>query len=175
MTVKARVKSAARSLGAVLAIEPKAPEETDVLDTLKGEHNAVKALLQELEEANGKTQRRQLVERIAAALVPHSKAEEKVVYDAILALRDKPAQVDGHEGYLEHELAAKTLQQLEKITDADSAEHRAAGKVLKELLTHHIKEEEANVWKDVKANFSDDDRRQMNVRFLAAKARVTVH
>jgi len=175
MTMKARVKSAARSLGAVLAIEPRSPEETDVLDTLKDEHNEVKALLQELEEANGKTQRRLLVERIAAALVPHSKAEEKVVYDAILALREKSAQVDGHEGYLEHELAAKTLQRLEKIVDADSAEHRAAGKVLKELLTHHIKEEEANVWKDVKAHFSDEDRRQMNMRFLAAKARVNVH
>lgn len=39
-----------------------------------------------------------LVQKIEVALIPHAKAEEKVVYDAVIALRDKDAQVDGHEG-----------------------------------------------------------------------------
>jgi hypothetical protein len=107
-------------------------------------------------------------------LVPHTKAEEKVVYDAVIALRDKDAQMDGHEGYLEHEWAAKTLQRLEAISNAASPEHKAAGKVLKELVEHHIAEEERNVWADVKDHFSDDDRKEMNAMFLAAKRRVKV-
>ena len=97
-----------------------------------------------------------------------------MVYDAVLGLRDKGAQMDGHEGYLEHEWAAKTLQRLESITNAASPEHKAAGKVLKELVEHHIKEEESGVWSNVKQNFSEHDRRQMNVAFEAAKRRVKV-
>jgi len=54
----------------------------------------------------------------------------------------------------------------------NSPEHKAAGKVLKELVDHHIKEEENNVWRDVKANFSDEERAAMNRRFLAAKQKV---
>jgi hemerythrin-like domain-containing protein len=75
---------------------------------------------------------------------------------------------------LEHEWAARTLQRLEAINNAASLEHKAAGKVLKELVEHHIEEEERNVWKDVKEHFSDEDRQKMNVTFLAAKRRVKV-
>jgi hypothetical protein len=107
-------------------------------------------------------------------LVPHIKAEEKVVYDAVIGLRDKDAQMDGHEGYLEHEWAAKTLQRLEAISNSASSEHKAAGKVLKELVDHHIEEEERNVWADVKKHFSEDERKKMNATFLAAKRRVKV-
>ena len=47
---------------------------------------------------------------------------EKVVYDAVIALRDKDAQMDGHEGYC-REWASKTLQRLEGIANAASPEH----------------------------------------------------
>jgi hypothetical protein len=46
--------------------------------------------------------------------------------------------------------------------------------VLKELVEHHIKEEECNVWSDVKKSFSEEDRFEMNVQFEAAKARVKI-
>jgi hypothetical protein len=36
----------------------------------------------------------------------------------------------------------------------------------------HIREEENNIWTDVKDNFSDEQRIQMNVAFERAKARV---
>jgi hemerythrin superfamily protein len=174
MKVKTVMAQAARTISRTLSSSDSEVETTDILDTLKKEHDEVKDLLENLSDAETPAQRRSLVKKIKAALVPHTKAEEKVVYDAVIGLRDKDAQMDGHEGYLEHEWAAKTLQRLESITNAGSPEHKAAGKVLKELVEHHIDEEERNVWKDVKENFSDDDRKQMNVAFFAAKRRVKV-
>jgi hypothetical protein len=174
MRVKTVVRQAARAIGNTLTSSDSDVESTDILDTLKKEHEEVKDLLQDLSDAETPAQRRTLVQKIKAALLPHTKAEEKVVYDAVIALRDKDAQMDGHEGYLEHEWAAKTLQRLEAITSAASPEHKAAGKVLKELVEHHIDEEEKNVWADVKKQFSDEDRKQMNVAFFSAKARVKV-
>jgi hypothetical protein len=174
MSVKSKVKSATKAV--VRAITPQAngPQHTDILDTLKEEHDEVKSLLGELQDAHSSSQRKALVHKIKLALIPHAKAEQKVVYDAVIALRDKDAQVDGHEGYLEHDLAAETLQRLAGISNATSPEHKATAKVLKELLEHHIKEEESSVWSDVKKNFSHQDRTSMNVAFIAAKSRVKV-
>jgi hemerythrin superfamily protein len=172
VTINTVMRQAARAMGNTFASTDSDVESTDILDTLKKEHDEVRDLLENLSDAETPAQRRTLVRKIKAALVPHTKAEEKVVYDAVIALRNKDAQMDGHEGYLEHEWASKTLQRLEAIANAASPEHKAAGKVLKELVEHHIDEEERSVWRDVKKHFTDDDRKKMNVSFLAAKRRV---
>jgi hemerythrin superfamily protein len=174
MGVKSAVRNATKSVMKSLSPEPESTADTDLLDTLKKEHDEVKSLLSDLQDAETPAQRRSLVQKIKAALVPHTKAEEKVLYDAVIAVRDKEVQIDGHEGYIEHELASKTLQKLAAIANATSPEHKAAAKVLKELVEHHIREEESNVWDDAKDNFSEDKRKQMNVAYLAAKARVKV-
>jgi hypothetical protein len=44
--------------------------------------------------------------------------------------------------------------------------------VLKELVEHHVEEEERNVWADVRKHFDADDRIQMNRKFEAAKKKV---
>ena len=87
-------------------------------------------------------------------------------------LKDKDAKIDGHEGHLEHDIAEQTLLQLLKIQNAMSPEFSATAKVLKELVEHHVKEEEDSIWSDVKKNFSADDRTQMNRDFEAAKKKV---
>jgi hemerythrin superfamily protein len=175
MNIRTTVKSATYAV--VKAFSPATgaqPEDTDLLDTLKSEHDEVKGLLADLVDADTATQRRALVRQIKAALVPHTKAEQKVLYDAIIALKDKEVQIDGHEGYLEHELADKALQKLGSISNATSPEHKAVAKVLKELVEHHIKEEERNVWGDARKHFSAEERAQMNTAYLAARSRVKV-
>jgi hemerythrin-like domain-containing protein len=172
MSVTTKVKSAAKSVMKAISPAEGTPQDTDLLDTLKHEHDEVKGLLADLEDADSSAQRKSLVKKIELALVPHTKAEQKVLYEAIIALKDKDAQEDGHEGFIEHDLAAKTLKKLGSISNAASPEHKAAAKVLKELVEHHIDEEESNVWRDARANFSDDRRKQMNAAYLGAKARV---
>jgi len=175
MSIQSQVKKATKVVANVLFSQDERDKEAmDILDTLKKEHDEVKSLLSKLQDATVSSERKGLVKKIKFALVPHTKAEEKVVYDAVIALKNKDAQIDGHEGYLEHELASKTLDRLGKITNAASPEHKAAAKVLKELVEHHIREEESNVWKDVRENFSYDDRVGMNADFEAAKKKVRI-
>jgi hypothetical protein len=40
--------------------------------------------------------------------------------------------------------------------------------------TDHIREEETNVWGDVRSHFTDEQRMAMNRRYLAAQNRVRV-
>ena len=172
MSLRTTVKDATRAVSK--AFNGEDAVDDDILDTLKKEHEEVADLLDKLEKSESAPQRRSLVLQIRKALIPHVKAEQTVVYDAVIALKAKDAKIDGHEGYIEHELASRTLDQLGKIKNAASPEHKAAGKVLRELITHHVEEEERNIWKDVKENFSDDDRAAMNSAFLAAKKKVKV-
>jgi hypothetical protein len=148
--------------------------DADILDTLKKEHEEVAEMLAQLVESDSRTERKSLLKRIKAALVPHVRAEEKAVYDAIIAIKDKATKQDGEEGYLEHNLADKVLGALGKMSNPLSPEFSAAAKVLKELVEHHVEKEENNVWSDVREHFSSDDRIAMNRKFLAAKKKVRV-
>ena len=145
----------------------------DILHTLKLEHEEVQDLLKKLVDSDRSAERKSVLKKIKAALVPHARAEEKIVYDAIIT-KEKQSKVDGAEGYLEHALADQTLVKLGRIANAMSPEFTATAKVLKELIAHHIKEEESNVWADVKKHFSARHRMEMNRRFLAAKKKVRI-
>jgi len=168
MAVRTTIEQAAKSV--MGALQP-GGDESDILSTLETEHDDVQELLERLVDSESGREQKQLVEQIKRALVPHTKAEEKTVYDAVLALKGKDAKIDGNEGYLEHGLADQTLKKLDKLT-ANTAEFKAAAKVLKELVDHHIKEEERNIWAQVRENFSAEAREQMNRDFLMAKKRV---
>lgn len=148
--------------------------DADILDTLKQDHRDVAEMLDRLVESGGSAERRKLLTSIKNALVPHLRAEEKVVYDAVLALRGKEQKTHGEEGYIEHGLGDKMLASLGKMKDPMSAEFSAGAKVLKELVEHHVEEEEKAIWSDVENNFSDEQRIEMNRKFLAAKTRVKV-
>jgi hemerythrin superfamily protein len=175
MDLKANLKSATDKLAGAFTPD-KAPEETDVLDTLKKEHDEVQEMLANLVDSDKAAERKSLLKQVKAALVPHTKAEEKVVYDAVIAARSQKSknQIDGAEGYLEHALASQTLAKLDKISPATSPQFTATAKVLKELIDHHVQEEERNIWSDVKDSFDSDARIAMNIRYLVAKKKVKV-
>jgi len=170
MTIRTSIAQATRSVMGTLNPQE---SENDILSTLQAEHDEVQEMLEKLNGSDNAREQKQLVARIKAALVPHNRAEEKVVYDAVLALKGREARVDGHEGYIEHNLGGITLKKLEKLT-ANTPEFKAAAKVLKELVDHHVEEEERNIWSLVRRNFSAEDRAAMNRDFLAAKKKVRV-
>jgi iron-sulfur cluster repair protein YtfE (RIC family) len=171
MGIATNFKKATRRIEkAVTGEEP----QVDLLDTLKEEHEEVAALLQKLVDGKSTAERKSLLKKIKAALVPHVRAEEKVLYNAILAVKDKAANQDGEEGYLEHGLADKMLATLGKISNAMSPEFGAAAKVLKELVEHHVKEEENAVWSDAKKHFTSDERKLMNQKYLRLKPTIKI-
>lgn len=174
MMLMGSIKKTGRSIGhAVKGTEP-GPEEIDILDTLKKEHEEAGELLKKLVDSGKAAERKAILKKLKAALAPHLKAEDQVVYKAVLKLKGKKEKQDGNEGEMEHALASQMLVKLTKISNATSPEFSAAAKVLKEMVEHHVEEEERNIWADVKANFSEEDRYAMNVAFEAAKKRVKI-
>jgi iron-sulfur cluster repair protein YtfE (RIC family) len=174
MTLLNSIKKAGRSVRhAVNGTEP-GPEEIDILDTLKKEHEEAAMLLKKLVDSDKAAERKATLKKLKAALAPHLKAEDQVVYKAVLKLKGRKEKQDGNEGEMEHDLASRMLVKLSGISNATSPEFSAAAKVLKELVEHHVEEEERNIWADVKEHFSDEDRYAMNAAFEAAKKKVKI-
>ncbi len=144
----------------------------DILDVLKREHEEVAALLNRLVETDSGPARKRLVQQIKTALVPHLRAEEKVLYRAVIRLRDRRVRQHGEEGIIEHRLADNILAGLGRARSATSPQFEATAKVLRELMQHHVDEEEREIWQDVRENFSADERMRMTRRFETEKQRV---
>src|SRR3954467_6364620 len=139
MGIKTALKKATRSVEkAITGEEPK----MDILDTLAEEHEVVAALLQELVDGKSTAQRASTLKQIKKNLVPHARAEEAVLYNAIIRVKNKDARTDGEEGFIEHSLTDFTLKTLSGMRDKMSPRFGAAAKVLKEIVTHHVDEEE---------------------------------
>lgn len=174
MDIQSAARKAGRKVGQLFVTEEQTGENSDILDLLQKDHDEVEELLDKLVESHNGTERKSLLMEIKATLVPHVRAEEKVVYDAVVADKGKKEMRDADEGYLEHGLADRMLATLGKISGAMSPEFAAAAKVLKELVFHHVCEEETNIWPDVREHFSDEERREMGRKFVLAKQRVRV-
>lgn len=171
MGIKTALKKATRSVEkAITGAEP----EMDILDTLAEEHEVVAALLQDLVDGKNSAQRASTLKEIKKNLVPHARAEEDILYKAIIRVKNKDAKTDGEEGFIEHSLVDFLLKTLTGMRDKMSPRFGAAAKVLKEIVTHHVEEEESDLFSDARDNFPTERRQAMNRAYLAKKKAIRI-
>jgi hemerythrin-like domain-containing protein len=123
-----------------------APE--GILEKLHEEHERVRKILSDLSETttNAVKTRPKLLEQLRELLLPHMAAEKKAFYKPLRKADADPEQlVTVLEAYEEHRHAKEALRRLEKA-DPESAVFTARLSVLKELVEHHIEEEESKVF-----------------------------
>ncbi|MEO7995318.1 MAG: hemerythrin domain-containing protein [bacterium] len=117
----------------------------NIYAVLKDDHRKFKALLSDIEnttERAAKT-REALFAELKQSVEAHAKAEEATFYSA-LGQADPPKDMLP-EAYAEHETVATLLTELAGM-DCTTEEWTGKFLVLKENLTHHIKEEEETVF-----------------------------
>lgn len=96
-------------------------------------------------------------------------AEEKVVYPALKGIKN--ARKDALESIEEHRLAKMELDELQKLPKND-LNWIAKLNVCRELIEHHIEEEEDRIFEDIKENFKDNQIQDIQRRFQEEKERV---
>ena len=166
MGIARTLKRATREVEKVITgTEP----EVDILDTLADEHEVVAALLQDLVDGKSSAQRASTLKQIKRNLVPHARAEEAVLYTALVRVKSKEARTDGEEGFVEHDLIDFLLKALSGAKDKMSPRFGATAKVLKEIVSHHVEEEESDLFSDARENFPAEQREKMNRTYLAKK------
>jgi len=137
---------------------------------LKKDHETVLGLLDELVQAEKSdlSTRRGIIAKITAALVPHSRAEEAVFYNAIRAVSKD--DLIAH-SYVEH-LEAETLLRSLQLAEAVDVHWKNGAKKLKEALSHHIEEEQGPLFAKAKELFAEDEAEMLGVAFVQLKAKL---
>lgn len=138
---------------------------------LKSDHATVKRLLRELGETGDRAvkERERLVNEIERELKMHSQIEEEVFYPAFKAATEKTDAEDlFYEATEEHHLVDIELPSL-KAANPKSHEFAAKAKVLKDLVEHHIREEEGEMFAKARQLFSEDQLRQLGDLMQARK------
>ncbi len=144
--------------------------DTDVRALLKTDHETVQDLAKQLAEAKSGPQRRSLLAQLKPLVTAHARAEEQAVYVPLTRLKESPdSRLMGSEGAVEHFLVDMILEKLDAARDATSDMWRAHATVLQELLEHHVKEEESEMFEELGEHFSAEEREAMAVQFATLR------
>ena len=113
-----------------------------VLTMLKADHKKVKALFAEYQEATPRKQQ-DIAQTIIQELEIHAELEEELIYPAIRkGTKDDKLMNEATE---EHHLVHVLIAELKELEPSD-ATFKAKFTVLGELVKHHVKEEEGEMF-----------------------------
>jgi hemerythrin-like domain-containing protein len=137
-----------------------------VITLIKDDHKKLEAVFKKLEKAEP-AETPELLQQVAELLIPHSKAEEQVVYPAIKAATpDEAEEVD--DGLAEHHHVEEVLQQL---LDTDPEEPGVDGLVAAMIgeVRHHVEEEEQDILPAFGKTASNEQLTELGEQFTQAK------
>jgi len=138
---------------------------------LKKDHEEVKGILGKLKETKESEpkKREEVFLKLRIELVPHMKAEESVFYPPLMA--KKESREDALEGVEEHHVSEMVLQELETTQKGEDI-WGAKMAVFKELVEHHIKDEESKVFKSAEKALTRDDFEKIMKQFEQEKQKI---
>jgi len=108
---------------------------------LKRQHREVEKLFSAALKSENARTRRKATEEIIQALEHHTRIEEDVFYPAVREIGTKKAEDMIGEAYEEHHVVKLVLAELPNV-DPSADNFEAKMTVLKELVGHHVEEEE---------------------------------
>jgi hemerythrin-like domain-containing protein len=144
----------------------------DAIAVLKQDHRRVEQLFKRLEKAGEGAHRtkRALVDTVIEALSRHAAIEELVFYPAIRR-EVGDAEADVLEALEEHHLVKVGLHELEDLDPADKR-FDAKVSVLIENVRHHVKDEEQELFPEVREQLGRRRLHELADELRAAKPRV---
>jgi hemerythrin superfamily protein len=125
----------------------------NALDVLKKDHKEIKKLLSQLEDEDSGREQRNVFGEVEQKLKLHEYLEETLLYPELK--KHEESKEEAIEGFVEHHTANAVLVDLSEQR-AGSAEFAARAKVLKELVEHHIEEEEGELFDKAKEVLGED-------------------
>lgn len=128
----------------------------DIFDTLKSDHERVKALMKKIADgSNGAIRtREQTFLQLKEDLLAHSKVEEAVFYAAVKG--NKNIKENILEALNEHHIIELLVAELDSMPK-DSEHWKAKFTFLRETVEHHVKEEESEMFEKARKLINQDE------------------
>ncbi len=146
-----------------------AAKSQDAIKLLIADHREVEALFKDFREAKDDGKEAAIVDEICEALSVHAEIEEEVFYPAARdALKEKGDDLLD-EAEVEHASIKELVEQLQQA-EPDEDLYDAKVKVLCEYVSHHVKEEEGELFPKVMKTDLDLD--QLGTELAERKAQL---
>lgn len=128
-------------------------EPIDGLGYLQNQHREVDDLFTDLEKAGKHAYKHQqsVVTDIMSKLDHHMRVEENYLYPRIKRIDE----ADTYEAIEEHEAIKGAISRL-RATQSDEASFKARIHVLRELVEHHVKDEESSIFPKIRTLLSQE-------------------
>lgn len=137
----------------------------DPIAMLKQDHREAAAMLKILADGKPGARRRSTLEKLDAALKLHMEIEEKLIYPLVSKLVGKE---DAKEAGIEHGLMREMLADTNRLVDEPG--FGAAVAMLTAGIRHHVKEEETEVFPELKRKLDRDTLAELGDDVKAAKS-----
>ena len=143
----------------------------DLFELLKKDHRELMEILDQLKETSDRSskKREDLFMQLKQEIVPHMRAEEKAFYSVLL--KSNEAKENAMEAMEEHHAAELVMNELDKMSKQEEFWH-AKLSVFKEIIEHHIEEEEGTVFQDAEQVISENQMETILENFKSEKERV---
>jgi hemerythrin-like domain-containing protein len=140
----------------------------DPIALLKKDHREAAAMLKILADGKPGARRRSTTTKLDAALQLHMAIEEDLVYPLVRKLVSKD---DAKEAGIEHGLMREMLADVKRLVDEPG--FGAAVAMLTAGIRHHVKEEETEVFPELKQKLNRDDLAALGENVKAAKSKAS--
>jgi hemerythrin superfamily protein len=123
-------------------------QHMNAIDLLKADHERVKGILSQLSESTDRAikKRTELLAKLEMEVSIHTRLEEEILYPAFKQEGGKDEAEMYYEAKEEHRTVDSLVLPDLKNTDPSQPEFAGRVKVVKELLEHHIEEEEEEMF-----------------------------
>jgi hemerythrin superfamily protein len=136
----------------------------DALQLLKKDHAEVNALFTQFDDATDADEKADLAAQLCRMLTIHAACEEELLYPAAHEAIDDDLV---YEAEVEHQSAKDLIARIEDA-DPEAENFEALVKVLGEYVRHHVREEEGELFAQLKR--SDVDLAALGIELAARKA-----
>ena len=143
----------------------KQPSTLDITELLHEDHQRVRNLFFDFTAAETNSEKEKLVKQILTELFVHAKVEEEIVYPAVEEDAEEGEDLVD-EAETEHKMVKYLMAELSEMRASDD-KFEAKITVLCELVEHHVREEEKEMFKNLRE--SDADLEDLAAQVIARK------
>lgn len=140
--------------------------KTDIVHLLDKDHKTVEKLFKQIERASS-AKKAELYLKLREELTNHAQAEEKAIYQSLLTKKEEMKDM-AREGFEEHDVMKHLFAKLDRL-GVESERFDPTLKVLKEVVEHHVEEEEEDMFTKLRSQFSATEKERMVAIFQSAK------
>lgn len=143
-----------------------------ILNDLHEDHEEVSSLIEQMIKTEDNKERGEIFNEMMSKLLAHSHAEQGVLYKKMEKAEDEKSRSFAFEGENEHQLVEQQLQQMARARNKASEQWTAQATVLKELVSHHVREEEKTGFSCARSEFDAEALEKMGDQFRKQKEKL---